>query len=509
MVLKQEEVLYRNGYDIGIGVAMATGSPMALGAKGEVTPPRIGTGGSGSFTFRRLDTTEELEKELGISADVSGGIGLFSASNLFSFSEKCKIHASSLFVLVSAKEQLAFQQMDSPELTAPAAALVENGKSLSDQFGEYFIRGINTGGYFFGVIQIETKSAQTKTDLDNELSGSYGLTVNAEIRLKISQAMNRLNARVEGFYTYEGGRVTTRTTSNDPIILLEQLFTAMSEWTATVRNEPKPYSVTLAPYSIALGPIPPNIADIENQRDVLIRCAKLRSLTLDKLNLIDYMLDVKHMDEFEIIPPPEGPDLSALQASLARDRDAIADAASFAINNIKQARDPEIYMREVKGVEGFKLTALPTNLPKQRTSARESAQIVVDLLSTNRKTLVVKAIETAASEILLEPPSDRYPKRTLLDNRDEFADFYFIMGGLLGLAISAIIQSCQEGTTNSLDEVISLVNANLSDYSSLEGVSSEVYIQMLQNIKTNAGFNKSAAEVAESKFQYVIRGINR
>jgi hypothetical protein len=39
MVFQQEEVLFRNGYDIGIGVAMATGSPMALGATGAVTPP--------------------------------------------------------------------------------------------------------------------------------------------------------------------------------------------------------------------------------------------------------------------------------------------------------------------------------------------------------------------------------------------------------------------------------------------------------------------------------------
>jgi len=366
MVLKQEEVLYRNGYDIGIGVAMATGSPMALGAKGEVTPPQIGTGGSGSFTFRRIDKTEDLEKELGISADVSGGIGLFSASNLFSFSQKSKIHASSIFVLVSAREQLAFQQMDSPELTTPAATLVENGKSLSEQFGEYFIRGINTGGYFFGVIQIETKSTQSKTDLDNELSVSYGLAIDPDVKLKISQAMSRSNARVEGFYTYEGGRVTTRTTSNDPIILIEQMFQAMSEWTSTVRNEPKPYSVTLAPYSIALGPNPPNITEIENQREVLTRCAKLRSQTLDKLNLVDYILDPNHMDEFEIIPPPEGPDLPALQALLARDRDAIADAASFSINDIKQACDPETYMRtrKVNPVTDFKLTALPTNMPK-------------------------------------------------------------------------------------------------------------------------------------------------
>jgi len=126
--MKQERVLMQEGYDIGIGVASATGSPMALGAVGEVTPPQVGPGGSGSFTFRRVDSNEELESELDISADVSAGIGLFSASASFDFSKKCKIQSSSLTVVVAAKETFAFQQMDSPRLTDPAARLVEEGK---------------------------------------------------------------------------------------------------------------------------------------------------------------------------------------------------------------------------------------------------------------------------------------------------------------------------------------------------------------------------------------------
>src|SRR6266498_1630277 len=61
--------------------------------------------------------------------------------------------------------------------------------------------------------------------------------------------------------------------------------------------------------------------------------------------------------------PPDGPDLAALQAALAGDLDVIAEAASFAINNIKDARDPETFMRQIKGVADFKLTSLPLNLP--------------------------------------------------------------------------------------------------------------------------------------------------
>ncbi len=184
--------------------------------------------------------------------------------------------------------------MDSPELSKAASDDLEAGRDLSNRFGEYFIRGIETGGRFVGVIRIDTKSEQSKTDVDAALSGSYGATVDADVKLKITETLKRPNARVEVYITSDGGRVRTRPHSNDPVKLLEDLFEAMDERTTTVRNEPMAYRMTLAPYVIALKPIPPNIAEIEYQRDVLIRCAKLRSQTIDKLKLIDYMLDPRH-----------------------------------------------------------------------------------------------------------------------------------------------------------------------------------------------------------------------
>jgi hypothetical protein len=93
-----------------------------------------------------------------------------------------------------------------------------------------------------------------------------------------------------------------------------------------------------------------------------MRCAKLRTLTLDRLNLLDYMTSPDHMGEFAIIKPPAGPDLAGLHAGLERDLDAIADAASFAIDNPKEARTPETFMREIKGVPDFTLTLLPNDL---------------------------------------------------------------------------------------------------------------------------------------------------
>jgi hypothetical protein len=362
--MKQEKVNIQEGYDIGIGVAMASGSPMALGAIGEVTAPEVGGGGSGTFTFRRIDSNETLATELGISAEVSGGIGLFAGSASLDFTKRCRIQTSSLAVMVSTEEQFAFRQMDSPALSPAASQLVATGNTsrFAEQFGDYFVRGIASGGRFIGVVRINTRSVQAKTDLDSALHVRYGLNLDAEAKVHISNALAAAEATIDVFVHHEGGSFTTEPTSSDPTEALRQLFEAMDQWSATVRAESAPYHVTLAPYAIALGPNPPNAAELEHQRDVLIRCARLRLSTMDKQNLVDYILDPRHSAEFAV-EEMNGLDLPALQAAFGADLEVIADAASFAIDNPKEARAPEDFMRQIKGVADFTLTALPANLP--------------------------------------------------------------------------------------------------------------------------------------------------
>ena len=110
--------------------------------------------------------------------------------------------------------------------------------------------------------------------------------MSADVRVKLSDTLKSANARVDAFYIHDGGEVTTRLTSNDPVELVSQLYRPINQWTATIRSQAKAYTVTLAPYVIATRSRPAECVQLEHQRDILIRCAKLRSQTLDKLNLV-------------------------------------------------------------------------------------------------------------------------------------------------------------------------------------------------------------------------------
>jgi len=354
--MDQKEVAYRKGYEFGVGVRSASGSPMGQGVVGDATPIREASGGSGSFQMTQIQTTEELESHLGISVEASGGVGLFSASERFSFARDCKVQTTSITLLLVCTREFGFIQIDNPALGKSASDLVAAGKVplFQDKYGDCFVRGITSGGQFFGVIRIDVQSQESRESIQNSLSGSYG-PFSADVQVQVSQAMKSSRSSAEVFLHYEGGDVKNK--PRNP----EELFAAANEWSNTLQSAPRPYSVTLAPYIIADGPEPLNKTDLQHQQDVLTRCAKLRSATLDKLNLLDYILDPAHKKEYTF--DAQGPDLPALSAALATDLDIVAKAASFAVDNPKDALEPEPYARTRMGQLNYTIALLPPNLP--------------------------------------------------------------------------------------------------------------------------------------------------
>src|SRR5438128_11523166 len=113
MSLHQITVPYKNGYDDGVGVDLASGSPMGLVVGGNISGVANAHGGIAGYQITRILSTSELETKLGISADASYGCGAFGAgvSARFSFAQDAKIQNSSLFMAVTANVELEFQSI--------------------------------------------------------------------------------------------------------------------------------------------------------------------------------------------------------------------------------------------------------------------------------------------------------------------------------------------------------------------------------------------------------------
>jgi hypothetical protein len=345
--MSSRTVPYINGYDYGVGVDTPSGDVRDVAVTGDKSGIPDAGGSIVTFDMTQVSTVSELNDVLGISASASGGVGLFSGSARFKFSKERQVNDSSVFLIVTVQVINPFQQIKAPGITKPASDLLGDGQTqkFQDEFGDMFVRGLVTGGLFFGVIEVQTHDLDEKTKVSASLKASYAaFSADGTFDTNFHQTLQTHQTTVRCYI--EGGQTTPIPTQVDTMINFA------ANWPDTVKNKAVPYSAVLDSYSILPVPAEPNFIDLQHQRDVLIQCSLLRDQDLQVLNNIDYI--VSHPDQF--IDPEKFP-LSQLRNDLDADLNTIAAAASNALDHPKEAALPQL-----------KLTG-PIELPKRKAAS--------------------------------------------------------------------------------------------------------------------------------------------
>jgi len=126
-----------------------------------------------------------------------------------------------------------------------------------------FVRGLDRGGLFVGVFRLDVHGERDQQDISADLEGSYGL-FSASAAMKFNEVRSKFRCDALVSMYHEGGPVDLQIT--DPTVP-SQLLDNANRWLRSFQDDPArnavPYSVTLAPLTIAEGPLPPNTADIE------------------------------------------------------------------------------------------------------------------------------------------------------------------------------------------------------------------------------------------------------
>jgi hypothetical protein len=363
MTIRQVTVPYRQGYNIGVSADLATGSPMGKAVDGIATKVQGAGAATVSFSVKRIQSTEELEEALGIDAEASYGCASFGAgiSARFSFAKSSKIQTSSLFMLVRAQVELAFESVDDPALTEDADKLLTLPKAFDARYGNVFVRGVQRGGLFIGTLRVDTASSEQSTTISSELAGSYGL-FSAKAKENFSSVQKKYNCSVYVDMYHEGGPVDLKISDiTNPVELLDNANRFLESFrTLPEEAVAKPYFVTLSPLAIARSKnLPLNSADVEHAQDVLVACTKARSRILDKLNLLEFVL--ANTEKFTFRPGMDPIGLTQVQANLEIDLDIVAQCASGAINQPIGAKMPAEFALEKGNV--YPKGILPTNMP--------------------------------------------------------------------------------------------------------------------------------------------------
>lgn len=365
MAQTQVKVPYVENYDYGVGVDLATGSPMGKVVDGTVTGVTDAGGATVLYDISRIHTTEDLETALGINVEASGGCGCFGASGRFDFAKRSKIQSSSLFMAITAQVVLENLSIDDPILSPMAMQVVGREDVFSTRFGNMFVRGMGRGGLFVGVMRINTSNSEDSESISAELEGSYGLfSASAKTKLETTQKKYHSDIRITVYH--EGGPIDL---SMDDLTDANQLYLMLQKWLKSFQDNPaanaKPYSVTLAPITIANGPIPPNAADIQHAQDVLMICAKERSVILDGMNLMEFIS--QNPSRYDFVAPTTLADIVKAFVGYQADLTLVAKTASHTINHVSEAMTPAEFAK--KTGEPYPQGVPPTPMPTMEKGA--------------------------------------------------------------------------------------------------------------------------------------------
>ena len=322
---------YFDGLDYGIGIDSPSGTAMNVAVTGEPSQIPNAGGGAVAYMMNELTSEEDLQTALGISVEANGGIGLFSASAAMNFSQSCQMNSSSVFLLVSVKVMNAFTMIEAPGITPAAAALLANGNvtAFQQQYGDMFVRGLQTGGSFFGVIEIEASSETDQQSVSASVSAAYGaFGGSGSFSSSFTQAVSNRSVKVTCYI--EGGTIP------DPLpSTVTMLMDAVSTWPQTVANNAVPYTALLDGYGVLPLPNPPNYIDLQQQQTVLSQCSLWRNADLQALNDIAYIKT--YPSQFV---NPNATQLDQWQNEISQDLNLIAAAASNALNNPASLSNP-------------------------------------------------------------------------------------------------------------------------------------------------------------------------
>jgi hypothetical protein len=232
------------------------------------SPSPISDAGGQAITFslQRVSNLEDFQQALDIKVDVSVSYGLFSASATLEFAKSVQFHSFSDYIVAKVSVENPLRQIQDPDIKVKpsAATLITSGhpSEFRNAFGDFFVKGIQTGGAYYGVLEFTGQSQMEQKTIKSKLdAGAFGLfSAHAQFSESISSLKEVAGLRV--FNHQLGGDQVEQPRDVDKII------ERASKFPAEVLHSGIPVQAFIIDYkSLNLPPI--NVPHVENAKQVL------------------------------------------------------------------------------------------------------------------------------------------------------------------------------------------------------------------------------------------------
>lgn len=340
--------------DFGIGLDSVSGNVRGL-ATTRPAPQTVPTadGQRVIFGVHQTESVEDLHKVLGLAVDMEASFGMFGGSEKFTFAEESNFHSYSLFFVVSIEVHNEETHMIGEELVPAAAQLLAAGQAerFRQEFGDVYLKGIQTGGQYYAVVEVLTTDETDRTNLSNSFSagglfGGVAGSVDTSFDAKFEQATARRQLNIS---TLQAGGLSEGASQK---VSPQDMVAKATAFPSEVAGHPVPYRAEFQDFQALNVPPPPNLVQIQNAKDVLAQYASRRSALLQLGSDIAYIQ--QHPDQFESFDSGR---LNQIAAQVAEALNTITAAASQCMNDLTTCR--------------FVVPAMPdvSQLPQRRAGA--------------------------------------------------------------------------------------------------------------------------------------------
>jgi hypothetical protein len=294
------EISCDNEAVLGMGFDSIRGEFRSVSVEGDATNPGT-TGQAGNSVWKRVESWADISRELKIEAEASAQFGIAGGSAKFSFAEKMRTssHFTTMIISVTASNPLT--QIPRARLTTEARDLLKAGKTeqFGQRFGDMFIRGLRTGGEFYGFVQIVAKSKEMEKQISGEIEANYA-TASAKVSSSFSEKIQRGELSIAAYAWQTGGTVQAHTN-------IDTMCEAARSFGQSVRDQSFTVGAIVDNYTELDLPDGPSPVAREEKRSFLMRMTafmnSLRQLSKDidfALLFPDYFesLDVAALNEY-------------------------------------------------------------------------------------------------------------------------------------------------------------------------------------------------------------------
>jgi hypothetical protein len=203
---------YIPGVEAGQGVNLALKTTHGVAIKDRDLKPPIppATGVDSEWYLAVIDSSESLMSAFSLSGKISYS-GLFSASAAAEFLSQSNFSRYHTYVLARCIVGAPDQIISDPQIkdTVLAEAKTMTKEAFNQVYGTEFLKGVQLGGYYYGVIEIESVSSEEQQQIAVAVSGSgWGVSVDVTVSQKLAKATENRSKKV--FAIRNGGPKTLK-----------------------------------------------------------------------------------------------------------------------------------------------------------------------------------------------------------------------------------------------------------------------------------------------------------